>query len=184
MVIPGFSNYKFLEGKVVNIKTGKEVTLTTTDKSPNPYCKLKTDEGVWKSISLAKVVAICNPPQPPDNSVLVPGYTKTYVNKEGKVWVGPGKTTPLGTVAATSIDSGTGYVVVTTEKGTKPVHQLLALAFIDSLYLEKGLCVMHLDNDKTNHSLNNLKIGTYSENNQHAYDTGANMGPTKQRKLN
>lgn len=184
MVIPGFSNYTFLNGKVVNIKTGKEITLTATNKSPYTYCKLKSDEGVWKSISISKIMALCIPPKPPKGFLLVPGFTKTFINKEGKVWVGPGKTTPLGTTAAISIDASTGYAVVTTEKGTKAIHILLALTFLDSLYLEKGLCVMHLDNDKTNYSLNNLKIGTYSENNQHAYDTGVNRGPTGLRKLN
>ena len=38
------------------------------------------------------------------------------------------------------------------------------------------LCCMHLDDNKHNNDLDNLKVGTYSENNKAAYSTVANLG--------
>lgn len=183
MKIPNYSLYEYNDNKIINTKTGKEVTLTPTSKSKSPYCKLKNDGGVWKSISLSKVQALCCPPKPPDGFELVPGYERTFISRNGIVWLGPTESCPLGKYASAYV-SAQGYVSSTTETHSRFVHILLALTFLDPQYLEKSLCVMHLDNDKTNFSLSNLKLGTYSENNQHAYDTGVNLGPTKQRKLN
>lgn len=44
------------------------------------------------------------------------------------------------------------------------IHQLVAEAFLDSKYLEKGLVVDHVDNNRLNNNLNNLQIITYREN--------------------
>ena len=56
-------------------------------------------------------------------------------------------------------------------KSTKiSMHRLMALTFIPNPNNKK--VINHLDGDKTNNSLSNLEWATYSENTQHAYDTG------------
>ncbi len=56
------------------------------------------------------------------------------------------------------------------------VHQLLAITFLDKDYLDKKLVAMHIDNNKNNNILSNIKVGTYSENNKQAYDDRLNHG--------
>lgn len=186
MIIPEYSEYKLLECsdgiyKIIKIKTGKEVTITNPKKG-NPYAKLKNDLGSWKSVGLHKIIALCNPPKVPEGFVLVPGYSKTFINKQGDVWISPGETNPLGTFSSPSINT-TDYPIVSTEcvgtKHSRYVHILLALTYLDPSYLDKGLCVMHLDDNKSNFDLSNLKVATYSENNKAAYDTGVN--PSKKQ---
>ena len=53
---------------------------------------------------------------------------------------------------------------------TKRVHRLVAEAFID--HDDKNNIVMHLDNNKGNNSIDNLKWGTIQENTRQAYDDG------------
>ena len=50
------------------------------------------------------------------------------------------------------------------------VHRLLAEVFIDNPEGKK--CVNHIDGNKLNNSLDNLEWVTYSENTQHAVNTG------------
>lgn len=179
MEVPGYSAYLFIDGVLINKKTNKKVTVTTHKRGGSGFVKLKNDSGEWKSVSVSKIEALCNPSltTPPEGFYLVPGYTKTYISKEGAVWVGPGVTKPLGGLSAIHYPDS-GYPTAGTEvlngRASRPIHQLLALTFLDCDYLEKGLCVMHLDDNKFNYSLTNLKIGTYSENNKAAYDSGAN----------
>ena len=58
----------------------------------------------------------------------------------------------------------------------RSIHSLIAITFLDENYIGKGLCCLHLDNNKNNHQLSNIKIGTYSENNKQAYTDGVNEG--------
>lgn len=53
---------------------------------------------------------------------------------------------------------------------TVAIHRLLALHFIDNP--NNYPIVNHKDGNKQNIDLENLEWSTYSENNQHAYDTG------------
>ena len=52
------------------------------------------------------------------------------------------------------------------------VHRLLAEAFIPNDDPINKTIVMHLDNNKANYSLDNLKWGTIQENTKQAYDDG------------
>jgi len=66
--------------------------------------------------------------------------------------------------------SGAGYKQLTIAKEHWTIHRLIATMFIpnpDNLSV-----VMHLDNDRTNNSIDNLKWGTNSENQKHAYRSG------------
>lgn len=49
------------------------------------------------------------------------------------------------------------------------VHRLVAQAYLDNPYNEKT--VNHKDGNKANNTVSNLEFASYSDNNQHAYDT-------------
>lgn len=53
---------------------------------------------------------------------------------------------------------------------TKPIHRLVAQAFIDNPKNNK--CVNHIDGFKKNNSIKNLERVTHKENTKHAYDAG------------
>ena len=55
---------------------------------------------------------------------------------------------------------------------TVSVHRLVAEAYLDAPANGEKLTVNHIDGDKTNNHISNLEWNTYSENLQHAYDTG------------
>ncbi|HEP1471222.1 TPA: HNH endonuclease, partial [Streptococcus pyogenes] len=60
-----------------------------------------------------------------------------------------------------------GYLIVDLYKDNKsekvPIHRLVAEAFIPNL--ENKATVDHIDGDRKNNSINNLRWATYSENN-------------------
>lgn len=64
------------------------------------------------------------------------------------------------------VNAPNGYLRVRLSRDNKvtffSVHRAVALAFLGKI--PKEMCVRHLDGNKTNNSLNNLKIGTYQEN--------------------
>jgi hypothetical protein len=53
---------------------------------------------------------------------------------------------------------------------TKQVSRLVAESFIEGY--SKYLLVLHNDNDTYNNNVNNLRVGTYSDNNKQAWDDG------------
>lgn len=57
---------------------------------------------------------------------------------------------------------------------TMQVSRLVAKAFFEDF--DEKLLVLHIDNDTHNNRLSNLKMGTYSENNQQAWDQGRQTG--------
>lgn len=62
------------------------------------------------------------------------------------------------------------HLCINGESYPKYVHRLVAEAFIPRE--DETLVINHIDGNKANNSVNNLEWVTYSENNQHAYDTG------------
>lgn len=70
--------------------------------------------------------------------------------------------------------NNSGYAIVDLykdhKKKTHLVHRLVAETYIPNE--DNRLTVNHSDGDKSNNSADNLEWATYSENNQHAYDTG------------
>jgi hypothetical protein len=76
------------------------------------------------------------------------------------------------------------YLVVLSKKNKhKPilVARLVAKTFIPNL-LNKP-CVNHINGIKTDNRLENLEWVTYSENNQHAFDTGLKNSKTIEKKV-
>ncbi len=178
MEIAGFKRYTICEAsKTIIDKTNNKVMVKNLrpDRSAFGYYKLQDDAGVWRQISERKIEALLNPPNPPAGYKKVPTFNNVFISTKGQVWTGPSLPRPLGGLVKPSYREGR-YPIVEVENRVKEVHQLMALTYLDEFYLEKGLCVMHLDDNKNNFDLSNLKIATYSENNKAAYDTGVNPG--------
>jgi hypothetical protein len=57
-----------------------------------------------------------------------------------------------------------GYMVLNLNKKSRPLHQLIAESFIDSNYKSKGLVVDHIDRNKTNNELSNLRLVSKKDN--------------------
>jgi len=57
-----------------------------------------------------------------------------------------------------------GYYVVNVNKKIRYVHQLVAETFLSSDYKSKNLFVDHIDRNKKNNNLSNLRLVTKSEN--------------------
>lgn len=82
-----------------------------------------------------------------------------------------------------SWDNGLGYhkVSLSNEKGAKhmTVHRLVANAFLPNPECKRE--VNHINGIKTDNRLENLEWSTRSENALHAFETGLNEGPLKQK---
>lgn len=176
MIIPEFSNYEYIDGDVVDTKTGKTKLL----RKRGDY-KLKDDTGKWRAVSVVKIKALCGDTLVlPEDAVPIKGAAEGYhIDKKGIVY-SFSRSHPAGTILKGSVGSG-GYlrVKIVDAYGVSKdvdVHSLVAKAFIDEYYIEKGLVCMHGDNNKLNPCLDNLSVGTYSQNNKDAYTDGLNPG--------
>ena len=106
----------------------------------------------------------------------IPGFSRYYVSKEGRVY---SKTSGTWKVMAQRISSN-GYVNITLFSDTKQklrtkVHILVAKIWIDN---PKELpCVGHKDNVRTNNKVDNLYWCTYKENSQQMVRDGRHYVP-------
>lgn len=176
MEIKDFSSYYLDDDRnIIRKKDSKVVSITTSPKGYR-YCKLKNDNGSWCSVQESTVFSLSS------IDIDLTGF-KEIPNSNGLYFINK-----IGTVISfASIKSGIilkpyyykcgkKYPIVTINNKTETIHSLIAKTFINKNYVEEGLCCMHIDNDKNNHTLSNLKIGTYSENNKQAYEDGVNPG--------
>ena len=103
---------------------------------------------------------------------LIEGSETDYITPSGQVYKDYGN--DMYYPKANFINKVTGYVYcgITFPQGQRQrrIHVLLAKAYIPNP--NNYPIVMHLDNNKANYSLDNLKWGTISENTQTAFDDG------------
>lgn len=101
----------------------------------------------------------------------IPGYKNYQINEMGIVRKITIQKPTMGP---------TGYLRIRLNKGGDNrrrinLHRLVCMAFYGK---PKGkLVAMHIDNNKLNNNLTNLKWGTHSENTQQAYDEGRAISP-------
>ncbi|EJG0117201.1 NUMOD4 domain-containing protein [Staphylococcus pseudintermedius] len=112
----------------------------------------------------------------------VVGYEEYYqVSNEGRVRSldrytnnGNGCFVRKGRVLKQGVNrTGYNFVMLTNANGEAKnckVHRLVAITFIENPFNKKT--VNHKDGNKTNNHIDNLEWATYSENMQHAIDTG------------
>lgn len=174
--IHGFPNYRYDTKLDVVIDTinGNKILKEMKLGVGTTAFKMKNEAGKWVSVSRKVLLSKIKTKFIPDTSwkeVVRPnsGY---YINRNGQVM--SIKRYSCGELMNVYIPKNSKkYPAVTLRidgcSKPYPIHKLLAKAFIDSDYIEKGLCVLHIDNNKHNFKLSNLKVGTYSENNKQAY---------------
>lgn len=88
------------------------------------------------------------------------GYSNYEISNMGNV-----KNIKTGRVLKSGL-SGTGYIIIRLCKNNKAtnhyIHKLVANAFLDNP--DGKTCVDHIDNNKTNNDLSNLRFATHLEN--------------------
>ena len=173
MKIVGFDGYIFKDNEVVS-PSGKTLTKVHTKHGTYQY-KMKRNDGKWTSVTESTLKSLTN------NSLLVPstakeipGYSGYFIDTDGTVY-SFSRTYPDGKILNHGIDTK-GYPNIKINKKKVSIHSLLAITFIMEDYVKKGLCCMHKDDNKLNCHLNNLAIGTYSQNNKDSYKRGCNPG--------
>lgn len=107
----------------------------------------------------------------------IPGFPRYWVSDDGKVWSAYKAERGKGGIKATVLNFG--YPVVTLDMGGKHyarrVHALVLLAFVGPR--PEGMDIRHLDGDRTNANLSNLRYGTRSENVRDAIKHGTHWTP-------
>ena len=105
----------------------------------------------------------------------IDGYDNYAVSTFGKV-----KNTKTGIILKTR-PHRQGYLLVNlcedATKKTFTVHRMVACAFINNP--DDKLCVDHIDNDKTNNNISNLRFATSKENNQNRKLSSNNTSKVK-----
>lgn len=104
--------------------------------------------------------------------VLIEESDFDYITRSGKVYAKYSETEYYLKHPHVNKHNGYVYVSIHTPQGycTRRLHRLVAKAFIPNPHNYD--IVMHLDNDKTNYNVSNLRWGTASENTQQAVDDG------------
>lgn len=98
----------------------------------------------------------------------IEGHSNYWIHQSGKVYSSKGK------IFLSFHNTSKGYKRTSlNDRGVetkKMLHVLIATAFIPNP--QNKLTVNHKDGVKNNNSISNLEWNTFSENNQHAWDTG------------
>jgi hypothetical protein len=117
------------------------------------------------------------------------GHEHNYmVNTAGQIKsIAPSKKHPKGNAILKPKKSGQGYLAVSLYKDKKAttvsIHRTVALAFLGPV--PPGMNVNHIDGNKKNNAFSNLEYTTYSENSNHAYQTGLlHLAPALQGESN
>jgi len=101
------------------------------------------------------------------SGVLIPNYGGRYeINTYGDIL-----SVNTCKLIRPHISKSSGYAMCTfiNEDGGKDVcylHQLMAVSFINKDYKSKGLVVDHIDRDRSNNDLTNLRVVTHSVNSE------------------
>ena len=89
----------------------------------------------------------------------IPSYSGKYkIDEFGNIY-----SKPKGRLLK-SHKSVRGYIIFSLNKKQRPLHQLLIESFVDADYKSKGLVVDHIDRDKTNNELSNLRLVSKADN--------------------
>lgn len=175
--IKDYSNYELTENNEIINLTTKKIITKSIDKYGREYVKLKNDNGKWVSTSFEAIVKRTKIIKIPDGFVQIPWAKDYYINTDGVILschiIKNGQ--PLK-VKPRTVESRKYPMVNLGKDNYCFMHILMARVFLGlpENHGELKLVVMHLDNNKNNYKLSNLKIGTYSENNKQAYEDGIN----------
>ena len=169
MQIPGFNDYTYLNGDVIN-NNNKVLKKITTKLGTYQY-KMKRDDGRWTSVTESTLNSLVgNTIKLPSTAKRIPKSVGYFIDIDGTVF-SFSRTFPRGKILTHTI-SASGYPRIKIDGKTMDIHTILARTFIMENYIEKGLVCRHKDDIKTNCHINNLCVGTYSQNNKEAYDRG------------
>lgn len=174
MTVKGFPGYTYNNGILYN-RYNKIVKMMCRKDGYKTY-KVKNNTGKWVQLNLSKLKSLVGEVlKMPDDAKKIPGYNDYYIDKRGTVYSFSIQR-PDGIIMKQSIGSN-GYPKINLgARKSKEIHQLLAITFIVEDYIERGLCVLHRDDNKLNCVLTNLCVGTYSQNNKDAYKSKLNPG--------
>lgn len=108
---------------------------------------------------------------------VVNGYENYEVSNQGRVRV-----RKTGLVRAVHSDKQ-GYQVLTMYSGKKKktlkVHRLVGQAFLGLDFEDRLQVMMHLDDNKANNHVSNLKVGTHKENSEYQIKGTNGVGQLK-----
>jgi hypothetical protein len=94
----------------------------------------------------------------------IPGYPNYYADENGRIYTGKGSKAPRELAVGMHRD---GYrqvhLCIKGKSITRQIHRLVLLAFVGSK--PPGGCGCHIDGNKTNNIPENLRWGTFSQNN-------------------
>lgn len=177
MKMKNFTRYEFIDG--VPFDTQNNKMMEKVNSKGRHFYNLYDDSNIRKQVSSIKIsrefsLGI----EIPKEAVPIKGYEDYFICRDGRVF-SAGKKSSSDRLLK-HVVSGKGYPSVGLYKEGRPkkvdIHVLLIKTFVMHDYIEKGLCCLHADDNKMNYSLDNLSVGTYSQNNKDAYTRGLNNG--------